>query len=147
MVEIHATDFMGNGMFATRDIPRDTQHLVEFPVLVIPPSTSRDPDEEMHAFCTAFQRLPESTQEILDGLYCNTDFITPARHVKVRHWYKNERITDTNGDILKGKSSETSAKPKLSGLKFPQQQSPDGNHRIICCGVFSLYSHSNHSCI
>ncbi|KAL1860738.1 hypothetical protein VTK73DRAFT_7197 [Phialemonium thermophilum] len=148
MVEIRAADSMGNGLFAIRDIPRGTQILAEVPVLAIPASSDGDPDEDIPAFCTALQHLPKTNRAELDGLYCQTDLITPARRAKIREWYKHEGITDANGGILKGKKlqdvSKAATKRFAIFLTNRVQMGPAGSYG---CGVFPFYSRINHSCV
>jgi hypothetical protein len=148
MVEIRATDSMGNGLFAIKDIPRGTQILAEVPVLAIPPSSKHDLDDDIPAFCTALQHLPKTKWEKLDGLYCNTGLITPARRAKIRQWYKDEGITDTNGDILKGKKLQDVGKAATKRFAiFLTNRVQMGAVELYGCGVFPLYSRINHSCV
>lgn len=146
-VEIQTTHSMGNGLFAIEDIARGTQILAEVPILAIPPSSQRDMDDDIPAFCAALQDLPKAEWKKLDELHCNTTLVTLARRAKIREWYKEKGITDTNGVTLKGKKLQDVAKAATrrfaTFLSNRVQMGPRGE---CGSGIFSFYSRINHSC-
>ncbi|KAK3936719.1 hypothetical protein QBC46DRAFT_24732 [Diplogelasinospora grovesii] len=148
MTEIRSTGSMGNGLFATKHIPRATQVLDEVPVLAIPASSELDPDDDIPAFCTALQHLFRTEWKRLDDLHCNTALITPARRATIRQWYKDKGITDNNGDTLKGKKLQDAAKATTKRFAiFLTNRVQMGAQGLYGSGVFPLYSRINHSCV
>ncbi|KAI1814440.1 hypothetical protein GGS20DRAFT_412994 [Poronia punctata] len=146
LVEVRTAGSMGNGVFATQDIPRGTRIMAEVPILSI---IRESYDQDLPAFCAAIQRLSEAELHLLNQLYCDPSHITTEVRQRVRQWYKDLGIVDKrNGKILKGKRLQDVAKAtvKRYGIYNTNrvQMGVEGRYGI---GVFPLYSHLNHSCV
>ncbi|KAI1496376.1 hypothetical protein F5X99DRAFT_424715 [Biscogniauxia marginata] len=147
-VEIRSAGSMGNGLFATKDIPRGTRIIAERPILKIAQSSSKGDVGDLPAFCTALQQLPKVEWKHLDQLYCNTSHITPTTRAKTRQWYRDQGISDSNGEVLKGKKLQDIAKAATKRFAiFLTNRVQMGSGGAYGNGVFSLYSRINHSCV
>lgn len=107
---------MGNGLFATADIPRGTRILKETAIIVLPVFSEEDLD--LPAFCTELQRLSMVEKKTLDELFYDTSHITTELRGKVREWYKNQIITDTDGSLLKGKRLQDVSKATVKRFAY-----------------------------
>ncbi|KAI0596358.1 hypothetical protein F4775DRAFT_565073 [Biscogniauxia sp. FL1348] len=137
---------MGNGLFAVKDILRGTRIIAEPPILRIP-ATSQD-HEDLPAFCNALRQLPKAEWKGLDELFCNPTHITLTTRAKVRQWYRDQGITDSNGEVLKGKKLQDVAKATTKRFAiFLTNRVEMGVGGKYGGGLFSLYSRINHSCV
>ncbi|EGX91951.1 TPR domain protein [Cordyceps militaris CM01] len=144
-VEVRPAGAMGNGLFATCDIPAGSRILAETAMFALS-RTYHGPDC-VNAFCTELQRLSLAEKKAFDELYHSTYHITPVLRSKVREWYKHNVVTDTDGSVLKGKRLQDVSKATVKRFaKFFNnfvEMDPKDAHG----GLFALSSRINHSCI
>ncbi|KAI1490253.1 hypothetical protein F5X96DRAFT_637198 [Biscogniauxia mediterranea] len=137
---------MGNGLFAVKDIPRGARIIAEPPILRIP--TSSQDHQDLPAFCNALHKLPKAEWKDLDQLFCNQSHITPMTRDKIRQWYRHQGITDSDGEVLKGKKLQDVSKATTKRFAiFLTNRVEMGVGGKYGGGVFALYSRINHSCV
>lgn len=148
MVEVRTTAAMGNGLFASKPIPRGTRILVETPLIAIPSGHGKD--AEISAFCNALQTLSEADCKTLDGLHCNTELITAERRAKIHQWCRDHRMTDTRQESQNAKGLEdvTEVTSKRYAIfnsnRMNMARGFDGAGGVA---VYELFSRMNHSCV
>lgn len=146
LVEVRAAGAMGSGLFAVKDIPRGTRIVQETPILALP--TSSEGYGDVPAFCTELQLMTAAEKKTLDELCYNDLHINPEVRGKVRGWYREQGVTDTDGSPLKGKRLQDVSKATVKRFAiFLTNSVQMGIRGVYGCGLFALFSRSNHSCI
>ncbi|ATY58943.1 TPR domain [Cordyceps militaris] len=145
-VEVRPAGAMGNGLFATCDIPAGSRILAETAMFALS-RTSHGPDC-VNAFCTELQRLSLAEKKAFDELYHSTTYhITPVLRSKVREWYKHNVVTDTDGSVLKGKRLQDVSKATVKRFAKFVNNFVEMDLKDAHGGLFALSSRINHSCI
>ncbi|KAM3499719.1 hypothetical protein MY10362_007052 [Beauveria mimosiformis] len=137
----------GLGLFAVREIPRGTRIIEEAPMMVLP--DTQNIDDELDAFCSAFQQLTGAERSIFDQLHCDysRDIISKLLNA-VRRWRRRNLTSDTDGSLL-----ERSRCTKVSHIiydrfyMFLSNCVYLGAERVSGKGLFALFSRINHSCV
>lgn len=144
-VQVRSAGTMGNGVFATRDIPQGTRIISETPILMISAS------DEVHmerAFCAAWHNLYVEERTKLDQLSYVPSLVAQANRDAIRQWYKDNRITASDGQVLRGKRLQDASKAMAKRLViFITNRVQMGHSPVPRTGLFPWYSRFNHSCI
>lgn len=144
MFALRQTPSMGQGLFATRAIPRGTRIIAE-PALLCVPSAAANATEShlVDSFCSAVRALSPELLAQLDALSLNPATVTATLARLIRAW-------QNYGIHL---APPTPALEDVAKLEFRRlakfvtnrvQMGVDGKHGT---GVFATYSRLNHSCV
>ncbi|KAM3431789.1 hypothetical protein NHJ13734_007147 [Beauveria thailandica] len=137
----------GIGLFAVREIPRGTRMIEEAPMIVLPNTQSID--DELDAFCSAFQQLTEAERSNFDQLYCGYSVDKTSELLNaVRRWRSYNLTHDTDGSWL----DDTRHTEVLHIIydrfcRFRTNFVYLGAVNASGKGLFALFSRINHSCV
>lgn len=113
------------------------------------PGADRDPT----AFCNEIRQLSQEKLKEFDQLYCNPEHMNGETRARVRQWYRDQGITNANGETLKGKKLQDTAKPMVkrfaifltNRISMSATEGEESSGPTV--GVFPLFSRINHSCV
>ncbi|KAM3550899.1 hypothetical protein ARSEF4850_008126 [Beauveria asiatica] len=137
----------GIGLFAVREIPRGTRMIEEAPMIVLPNTQSID--DELDAFCSAFQQLTEAERSNFDQLYCGYSVDKTSELLNaVRRWRSYNLTHDTDGSWLDDtRHTEVSHIIYDRFYRFLTNFVYLGVANASGKGLFALFSRINHSCV
>ncbi|KAM3429929.1 hypothetical protein MY4824_007987 [Beauveria thailandica] len=137
----------GIGLFAVREIPRGTRMIEEAPMIVLPNTQSID--DELDAFCSAFQQLTEAERSNFDQLYCGYSVDKTSELLNaVRRWRSNNLTHDTDGSWLDDtRHTEVLRIIYDRFYRFRTNFVYLGDVNASGKGLFALFSRINHSCV
>lgn len=146
MVEVRKTSNMGCGLFATQDIPKGTRILSEEPIAQLLDLMYRT--ELIERFCAMALTLPSEKIVTLSRLYCNPQVLEKNDNAAILEWYKNNSVTDANGEELKGRKRQEHRKKMLKwfGIFLTNSSGHIMNNKEGR-GLYANFSRINHSCL